>query len=180
MSIVVVPYDEAWRSSFESLYARLWPTLQAHIVAIEHVGSTSVEGLAAKPILDVDIIIASRDVLPVVIEALRSLGYAHRGDLGIPDREAFGHEHELKHNLYVCVEGSLGLRNHLLLRDHLRANPSDRDAYGELKLKLAGQFADAPDAYLDGKTSFIVSILAKYALDAEALSQIEAINRLKT
>lgn len=179
MSIVVVPYSSAWRTSFEALHARLWPALKDELLAIEHVGSTSVEGLAAKPILDVDLIISSRERLPAVIEALRELGYTHRGDLGIPDREAFRHQHALEHNLYVCVEGAAALKNHLILREHLRANAEDRDAYGALKLKLASQFADDRDAYLDGKTSFIVNILAQYEFEADALAQIEAINRLK-
>src|SRR5262245_51865013 len=99
-------------------------------VTIEHVGSTAVPGLAAKPIIDMDVVIRSRSDLPAVITRLATLGYQHQGDLGIPDREAFRPPPGLPpHHLYVCLAGCAALRNHITLRDHLRSHPADAATY---------------------------------------------------
>jgi GrpB-like predicted nucleotidyltransferase (UPF0157 family) len=87
--VVIVDYDPSWPATFEQLRDRLAATLGRLAVAIEHVGSTAVPGLAAKPIIDLDVVIADRIDLPAVIQRLRTLGYLHEGDLGVPGREAF-------------------------------------------------------------------------------------------
>lgn len=88
-TVVVEDYDPAWPRDFELLRQRIWPVLGDFALGIEHVGSTSVPGLAAKPIIDMTIVVASRDEVPMAIERLASLGYVHKGNLGIDDREAF-------------------------------------------------------------------------------------------
>ena len=142
---------------------------------MEHVGSTSVVGLAAKPIIDMDIIVHAPQQAEV-IAILAEHGYTHRGDLGIEGRQAFAHKHEVAHNLYVCLAGCAALNNHLILRDHLRAHPKDRDAYGALKKQLATEHADDIDAYVEGKTGFILSILSQYEVNAQTLRAIEEAN----
>ena len=87
--VEVVPYDSAWKFDFEKIKAEIEGALGDLIVAIEHVGSTSVEGLSAKPCIDIDVVIEDYSVFDAVILNLENLGYIHEGDLGIKDSEAF-------------------------------------------------------------------------------------------
>ena len=89
--VVVVDYDPAWPDRFEQLRARIWPAVADVALGIEHVGSTAVPGLAAKPIIDMTVVVPSRPDVTVTIDRLATLGYRHRGNLGIEDREAFDH-----------------------------------------------------------------------------------------
>lgn len=175
--IEVVEYQPAWRGKFEKLKAAIWPRVSDFADRIEHVGSTSVEGLWAKPVIDLDIVVMNKDSMDGVINGLAQIGYTHRGNLGIEGREAFKNEKpEFKHNLYACVEDCLAFRNHILLRDHLMNNPDDRDKYSEIKRKLATKFSNDVDSYIDGKTDFILSILKQYELSTSDLSAIKAAN----
>ena len=176
--ITVCDYSENWPKQYEKLRSLIWPTVSAYALDIQHVGSTSVPGLAAKPVIDIDIIIESSKNLPDVLRALASLNYKHRGDLGIVGREAFKKEGaEIAHNLYVCLDGCLALRNHLLLRDHLRENPKDCKTYSKLKRELSEKFSDDIEAYTEGKTKFIIQILSSYAIEESELNLIEAVNK---
>jgi GrpB-like predicted nucleotidyltransferase (UPF0157 family) len=137
-----------------------------------------VPGLAAKPIIDMTVVVAGRDDVPPTIERLETLGYRHRGDLGIDDREAFDHRAGLpRHNLYVCPEGTIGLVNQLAVRDYLRAQPDAARQYGDLKKRLAGRFPDDIDSYVFGKTDFILDVLRRVGLPEEQLASIERVNR---
>jgi len=168
MPIIVVPYDPRWPLAFQAMaqvYAR---ALEGVAIAIEHVVSTSVPGLAAKPILDIDIVIPSRAALPETIVRLAALGYRHQGDLGISDREAFVARDEdsyrpcedgggpwPEHHLYVCPATSRELHRHLGFRDWLRSHPGVAAEYARLKKKLAAIHGDDRDAYTRAKTNFI-------------------------
>jgi GrpB-like predicted nucleotidyltransferase (UPF0157 family) len=115
--IQMMEYNPEWPCHFAQIRDRIWPCVRDIAVRIEHVGSTAVDGLAAKPVIDLDIVIARRSDLPSVVTRLGGLGYQHRGDLGIPDREAFrAPENQPAHHLYVCSQDSLALRNHVVLR----------------------------------------------------------------
>ena len=85
--VVVLPYDEAWKSAFEDIKAEIESALGELIIGIEHVGSTSVEGMSAKPCIDLDVIIEDYSVFDAVVAKLATIGYIHEGDLGIKDRE---------------------------------------------------------------------------------------------
>ena len=133
--IVVVDYDPTWPSWFELLCAHVRPTVGEH-VRIDHVGSTSVPGLPAKPIIDLDIVVATEAAVHPVVRRLESIGYRWRGDLGVAGREAFAPPpvDELPpHHLYVVVEDNRAHQDHLLLRDLLRAEPASRERYAALK-----------------------------------------------
>lgn len=135
----VVAHDERWAEWFEQIRASIPQGL-----VVEHIGSTAVPGLFAKPIIDVDVVAASEDEAPVVVAALVHCGWRHEGDLGIPGREAFKGRTDLpRHHLYVVVEGSGPYRDHRDLRDHLRAHPADAARYAELKRGLAPLLATA-------------------------------------
>jgi GrpB-like predicted nucleotidyltransferase (UPF0157 family) len=177
MPIEVVPYDPAWPDRFEQLRSMLAPALGDVAIAIEHVGSTSVPGLAAKPVIDIDVVVGGPADVPEAIARLGTLGYRHLGDLGITGREAFRRPPGLPaHNLYVCPDGIESLRNHLTIRDHLRSDPASRDAYGALKARLAGE-VDWIDDYVERKSEFLLGILEAEGFDPDALERMRAANR---
>ena len=175
--IEVMDYNPEWPRMFADLRDAIWPSVRDLAVGIEHVGSTSVAGLAAKPVLEIDLVIEGRGQMPMIVERLATIGYRHRGDLGIEDREVFAMPRGMPmHHLYVCTSNSLPLRNHLALRDHLRAHPPDATAYGNLKKELARKFPNDIDAYTEGKTEFILGILAKYGFSPASLDSIRRVN----
>jgi len=142
MPITVVPYNPSWPHEFDKIKSELEEALDGvPFVSIEHVGSTSIPHLAAKPILDIDVV-ATRDQLHSVVEALRrpDLQLIYMGELGIADRHAFRAPQKVPvRNLYVCIEGSAALRNHLAMRDLLRSDEGLRREYGALKADLAAR-----------------------------------------
>ena len=156
--VTVVSYDPQWAENFEEISRELADALGNLALSIEHVGSTSVPGLSAKPIIDIDVVIADYGVFPEVVERLRMSGYLHEGDLGIPAREAFcyeGKQHLQKHHLYVCPESSEELKRHLTFRDYLRTHPEAVRAYGAVKEEAARKFPDSIDAYIKFKSEII-------------------------
>lgn len=176
--VLVVDYDPSWPELFDSLRQSVWPAIRDVASSVEHVGSTAVPGLAAKPVIDMDVIVASRDRVPDAIVRLKTLGYVHRGNLGIEDREAFGAPESLPpHHLYVCLQGSAALENHLVLRDFLRRTPSAAAEYGRLKKELAARFPSNMDSYIAGKTDYIVAVLRSAGLPESRLQAITEANR---
>ncbi len=158
--VVIVKYDQHWVETFRTLRDEIAPFLNGLIVGIEHVGSTAIRGVAAKPIIDMDVIARSREDIPRVIEKLSTLGYRHLGDLGIAGREAFENpKGKPSHHLYVCNSDSRELRRHLAFRDYLRSHPDDALRYSELKKSLAGRYRDERDAYTEAKKEFVEKIL---------------------
>lgn len=176
-AVVVTPYDPSWPSTFAFLHDRIAVPL-AHLTSrIEHVGSTSVPGLSAKPVIDIDVVVADTSQMAQASSILATLGYTPIGDLGIPDRLAFRAQAELpRHNLYVVLATSTALRNHLAIRDHLRVHPADVIAYGELKKHLASQHPDDVDAYCTAKTRFLIGLLAKCGFARQELHAIARVN----
>ncbi len=160
--VIVVDYDPAWPHIYERLRAPLAAALGDLAAAIEHVGSTAVPGLAAKPVIDIDVLLARADALARAIERLIPLGYEHEGELGIPGRHAFRHAPELPvHHLYVCVPDCIDYRRHIVFRDYLRAHPEHAEAYGNLKRELAVTFRHDRTGYTDAKSAFVSDIMAR-------------------
>lgn len=165
--VIVVSYDPGWAEEFLRLKAHLAQALQGRILSIEHVGSTSVEGLPAKPILDIDVVMRSYDDFPGIQSCLERLGYWHEGDLGIPGREAFAYAETggfMAHHLYVCPQDSAELKRHVAFRDYLRAHPGDREKYGDVKREAARKHPENIDAYLEEKGPVIAEIYRKIGL----------------
>jgi GrpB-like predicted nucleotidyltransferase (UPF0157 family) len=105
--LVIKEYDPQWPVLFEELRVKLSELLGNMVSAIEHVGSTSVPGLAAKPIIDLDVLLASADYFPEAIGRLAALGYEHQGDLGITGREAFSIPPTFLHIISTSVSQTL-------------------------------------------------------------------------
>ena len=170
-TILVAPYDPAWPGAFATIKDELASTLSESILGIEHVGSTSVPGLAAKPVIDIDVVIKDYSVFELVKMRLAAIGYRHEGNLGIKDRQAFkyeGKEHLLTHHLYVCPAYSEELKRHIAFRDALRANPEARAWYAEAKMLAAKHYPHDIDAYITVKGPCIQEILEKYGYREEA------------
>lgn len=130
------------------------------VEAIEHVGSTSVPGLAAKPVLDIDIL--ASDDLPAAIARLTEAGYTHQGDLGVTGREAFrAPDDEPRRNVYLSIRDNLHIKNHLAVRDILRARPDLRDEYAAVKQSLAADPDIDIDTYVARKSAVLQRILAE-------------------
>jgi GrpB-like predicted nucleotidyltransferase (UPF0157 family) len=164
MEIVVADYDPEWPAWFDAVRAQVWPAVADVAVRIDHVGSTSVPGLAAKPVIDMDIVVASEDAVRPVIDRLAGAGFRWRGDLGIEGRQAFAPPPDADlppHNLYLVVEDSTAHRDHYLLRDLLRADPEAREHYGALKRANAAEVDGDIDAYGAAKADLVAELLAR-------------------
>ena len=153
--VLLLSYQESWKDDFEKIAKELKTALGDLILKIEHVGSTSVQGLSANLVIAID------TDLSEVIQKLAAIGYAHEGNLGIEGREAFaysGKEHLQVHHLYVCPENSPELKRHLAFRDYLRSHPEAILSYGEVKEKAAKLFSKDIDKYIAYKSSIIEEI----------------------
>ncbi|UUV18494.1 GrpB family protein [Fusobacteria bacterium ZRK30] len=190
-NIIIEEYNSKWKDDFKLICDVIFEKVKEHILSIEHVGSTSVEGLCAKPIIDIDIIVKDQKNKNIVIKLLEELGYRHMGDLGIVDREAFFryacdipfNDKEIKifpvHNLYLCIEGIPSLENHLNFRDYLKTNKKALEEYSKLKKELAKTHLDDIDGYCEAKSDFISDCLSKTSFDNSHLLSIKEQNKNK-
>lgn len=166
-------YTPKWKDSFTSIKSELVSVIGNSIIKIEHVGSTAVPGLWAKPIIDIDIVY-KEGALTDIVEGLKSLGYYHNGDQGIPKREAFLRSDRkikhpvldsIRHHLYACPSDSPELKRHLLFRDYLRANRLALEEYQSIKLEIDREAKGVQSKYAEIKevkaSSFINNALNK-------------------
>ena len=165
--VIVLPYDAAWESAFEAIRAEIQTALGDLVLGIEHVGSTSVKGMSAKPCIDIDVVIRDYSVFDAVVQKLDAIGYIHEGDLGIKDREAFKYTdkpHLMLHHLYVCPQDSEELRRHIVFRDFLRKNPEAVKKYSRVKETAAQLFPDEIEQYIAFKAPCIEELYIKCGL----------------
>ncbi|HEV8065729.1 MAG TPA: GrpB family protein [Acidimicrobiales bacterium] len=176
--IVVTDYDARWPGWFEQLSAFIWPAVQDVAERIEHVGSTSVPGLAAKPVIDLDIVVAGQDHVRPVIDRLQTIGYRWRGDLGVEGRQAFsrraapGAPELPEHHLYLVVEDNRAHQDHWLLRDLLRRDGEARALYADLKRHNAEVAECDMDFYVAAKAELVAQLLTR-ARAAQGLPAVE-------
>jgi GrpB-like predicted nucleotidyltransferase (UPF0157 family) len=165
--VVVLPYDTAWQSDFEKIKCEIEKAIGDLIVGIEHIGSTSVKAMSAKPCIDIDVIIEDYSVFVAVVDGLKGIGYIHEGDLGIKDREAYKYsnkEHLQTHHLYVCPKYSEELHRHITFRDFLRNNPKAVKKYSLIKEKAAKLFPNDIDGYIEYKSPCIEELYKECGL----------------
>jgi GrpB-like predicted nucleotidyltransferase (UPF0157 family) len=165
--VIVLPYDAAWESAFEAIRAEIEAALGDLMLGIEHVGSTSVKGMSAKPCIDIDVVIRDYSVFDAVVQKLDAIGYIHEGDLGIKDREAFKYTdkpHLMMHHLYVCPQYSEELQRHITFRDFLLHNPEAVKEYSLVKEKAAELYLNDIDQYIEYKSSCIEELYKKCGL----------------
>lgn len=168
-SIRIVPYDKKWEKEFLLLSEVLKNTLRDLVLSIEHVGSTSVKGLGAKPIIDLDIVINDELIFREISDKLHRIGYIHEGNKGIEGREAFARKNDsvpwiddkscwIEHHLYVCTKDNKELLRHLKFRNYLREHPEVAKEYEQLKIFLAKNSKSRLE-YTEEKSDFINQIL---------------------
>lgn len=156
--MIVAPHNPEWPRLFEEEAARVAAALGKGVVAVHHIGSTSVPGLPAKPIIDMLPVVRRIEALdePEIRERMESLGYEAMGEFGLPGRRYFRKGGNPRtHHAHAYQEGHSDVERHLAFRDYLRAHPDVAREYGELKAELARRFPDDIEAYMDGKDAFV-------------------------
>lgn len=164
--VVVEKWNPQWKYEYEKIVASLGKDIIYNSIKIEHVGSTSVEGLSAKPVIDLDIVI-EKDKFAIIKELLNKKGYEYEGDLGIEGREAFsysGKEELMTHHLYVCPKDSKELFKHITFRDFLKNNPALASEYSKVKEQAAVLYPDDIDKYMEFKSEIIEKIYKRCGL----------------
>lgn len=180
-------YKEEWKFEFENLKNELLKILPDKSIDIQHVGSTAVPNLVAKPILDIDIIINDPALLYKISERLTTIGYSNVGEQGITGRFAFSQNSAYtpmtdqkrkwqQHHLYVCYSDSLALKNHLLFRDALLNDKELVTQYSALKANLVKEEGMTKEKYWRRKTDFIISVLAGLGFQPDELIEIKNAN----
>ena len=159
-AVEIVDYDSAWPKEFERERTRIAEALGDVAVRIEHVGSTAVPGLAAKPVIDIQVSTRSMEPRRIYVEPLLALGYRHALDPIAIDHEYFSHDVDgvRGHHVHVCLLGGEWERRHLEFRDALRRDPTIVSEYERLKRRLAELFPTDVCAYVEGKTEFVRTI----------------------
>lgn len=158
MKVIVVPYDLSWPLAFKRTSAEVSPAFCPGLLELHHIGSTSIPGIHAKPIIDMLAVVADIGAVDGRDAELRSLGYDARGELGIPGRRYFSRNDSAgvrTHQIHAFQVGSPHVHRHLVFRDYLRARPEVAREYSDLKRRLAAAHPDDIEAYMDGKDGFI-------------------------
>ena len=161
MNTFVVPHDPNWKSAFELEARALFSVASACRLTLHHIGSTSIPGILAKPIIDLLGVVADLDQLDVCSLAIESLGYEAMGELGIEGRRYFrkvDSNGTRTHHLHVFEMGSPHIERHLAFRDYLRHHPDIATKYSDLKTSLTREKPATWDGYVDGKASFVEAI----------------------
>jgi GrpB-like predicted nucleotidyltransferase (UPF0157 family) len=162
--LAVVESDPEWPQQFRDISSYLQPFLEPAVLRIEHVGSTSVPGLAAKPIIDIDVVVESDQLIGPTIALIESAGYSWVGDLGVAGREAFDTPPDstfARHHLYLVVENNRAHSDHWLLREALLSDPDASDAYARVKRANVALSHGDMDRYVALKARFVAEVLAR-------------------
>jgi GrpB-like predicted nucleotidyltransferase (UPF0157 family) len=159
--IVIVPYDPTWPAQFAAERAAVVAALGPFVRDIQHMGSTAVPGLAAKPIIDILVAVDSLDPAEEYIAALAPLGY-QTAPGGATDRIFFLKGVPRTHHLHIVLAGSWAHRRHIAFRDYLRAHPETVQAYEDMKRALAAQFGSNREGYTNAKTAWIADVVTRH------------------
>jgi GrpB-like predicted nucleotidyltransferase (UPF0157 family) len=159
-AVRIVDYDPAWAELAAAEIARIEAALGPLAVRVDHVGSTAVPGLAAKPIVDLQAAVAALEPRAAYVEPLEHLGYLFAPDPDSPDFHFFGKppERPRAFHLHVCAAGSEHEHRHLALRDHLRAHPEEVSRYAALKRALVARAPGDRLAYIAGKDAYVADL----------------------
>ena len=164
--VELVPHNPEWSQKADQEISRLLEGLSVPIIGIYHIGSTSVPGIKAKPILDFVMEVDDQEAVVNSIAEFESLGYQNKGEFGIPGRQFFTRDTdgERTHHLHVFQKGHPDIERHTVFRDYLRANPEAAREYEKLKEKLAKRFPKQSGNYTEAKSDFILSMdeVARY------------------
>ena len=161
-TVELVPYDPNWPAAFRRIRDKLERLLTPYVVDIEHIGSTSIPGLAAKPLIDIDIILRSSDDVPPATQLLLDQDYEPRGNRYDDDVWAFMlRDGKPQERIYLCPPNNQTHQRRIIFRDHLRSHPADMAEYAALKQELAAKFQHDGDRYTAEKRHFVDAIIDK-------------------
>jgi len=152
---------EQWVESYECEKALILDSIGELVLDIQHVGSTSIPGVPAKPILDIGIAVANFEEAKVCVQPMESLGYAFKGEYGIPRRHYFVKGQPRTHHVHIVEKRSRDWKITILFRDHLRTHSEIAEAYANRKLELAGKFPNDRESYQVAKDEFIEQVLSR-------------------
>lgn len=161
MPIQIFDYDHNWPTAYDRERAALSEAFGPYALDIQHVGSTSVPGLAAKPIIDIGVAIRKYPLPDSIVQAVTNLSYEHKGEYGVPHRHYFRKGTPRTHHIHALELDGEEWVNHILFRDYLRAHPDQARRYETLKRNLASRYAHDRETYTDSKAPFIKDILDK-------------------
>ncbi|MCI8553987.1 MAG: GrpB family protein [Clostridiales bacterium] len=155
--IEIVDYQPEWEAQYREEAKRIKSVLGWNCTAIYHIGSTSVQALRAKPVIDILPVVKSLSAVDACQAELETLGYESMGEFGIPGRRFFrkGGDNRTHHIHIFDQKNTADISRHLAVRDYLRSHPRDAEAYATLKTELAGRFPYDNDGYCDGKADFM-------------------------
>lgn len=173
-TVTLHPYHDEWPLLFRHEAAQLQAAIGAYVLDIQHVGSTSILGLSAKPIIDIAVAVDNFEAAAICIQPLEALGYHYRGEAGIPRRHYFVKGDPSTYHLHMNEISSADWQQQIAFRDYLRQHPDQALAYAQLKTQLASQFPTDRLAYTESKSGFIAGVLQK-ALPAAALRAGDAV-----
>ena len=157
--VEVKPYDEQWVSNFEEESHKLHEIFGSEIIEIHHIGSTSVIGLLAKPIIDIMPVVRDINRIDEFHKAMVAIGYDPKGENGIPERRYFQKGGDNRtHHVHIYEWGNSEIERHLAFRDYLRAHPDVAQNYGDLKEKLSQRFPYDIESYIKGKEQLALEI----------------------
>ena len=154
----MVSYCEEWPQQFSEIGVVLRTALGEKALRIDHIGSTSVKGLTAKPIIDVQVSVASFEPLHAIATPIEQSGYEFHPDNDDRTKRYFSSENV---HIHVRIVGCWSEQFALLFRDYLRTHPEDAKAYGELKLSLAAEYGSDREGYTEAKSDFIFRTIQK-------------------
>jgi GrpB-like predicted nucleotidyltransferase (UPF0157 family) len=164
--VEVVPHNREWHSLFETESQQIAITLAENVIAIHHIGSTSIETIYAKPIIDILVVVSSIAKVDEQNSLMQLLGYQCMGEFGIKDRRFFLKDNPVgirTHHVHVFEVGSAQINRHLTFRDYLNVHSEEAQAYSTLKQSLAEKYPHDIDRYIDGKSGFIQEVDRKAA-----------------
>jgi GrpB-like predicted nucleotidyltransferase (UPF0157 family) len=156
--VLVVPYNNEWPRMYQEEINRVFPVLKNEIVAMHHIGSTSIPGMWAKPIIDILLEVKAITKIDDYNKAMIDLGYEPRGELGIPGRRYFSREKPADvrtHHIHAFQTGNIGIERHLAFRDYMITHTEDARKYANLKIDLARRYPQDIDSYINGKSTFV-------------------------
>ncbi|MBB4243786.1 MULTISPECIES: GrpB family protein [Rhizobium] len=161
-AVELVPYDPRWLEDYKRIREKLEGLLAPHVMTIEHIGSTSIPGIAAKPLIDIDIILRSAADVPAATRILLEQNYEPRGNRYDDDVWAFMRRNGTPpERIYLCPPNNQTHEHRVIFRDYLRKHPAEAAAYAALKLKLAQLHRYDGDRYTAEKRHFVDAIIEK-------------------
>lgn len=157
--VEVKPYDEQWVSIFEEESYKLHEVFGSEIIEVHHIGSTSVNGLRAKPIIDIMPVVRDINRIDEFNTAMVAIGYEPKGENGIAERRYFQKGGDNRtHHVHIYEWGNTEIERHLAFRNYLRAHPDVASKYGNLKEKLSQRFPYDIESYIKGKEQLVLEI----------------------